>query len=117
MGPGVATVVKDRVGRHRYVVFQIEGGESLEMGEVIRALREVSHGLTERSRPWLVSYERGIGVVRCDHRDKEEVIRLVMTIRKVGMREVKVKTLGTSGTIRKALRKYARPYLGVSDSR
>ncbi len=81
------------------------------MSEVIGALREVFHHLGEMSRPWLMSFEGGLGVVRCSHLDKERVIQLLNAIRTVGSREVKVNSIGTSGTFRKALKKYVGPHI------
>ncbi len=78
---------------------------------MIRSLREASPTLVEESRPWLVSFQRGVGIVKCAHRDKQEVIKLLKTIRRVGSREVHVRTLGTSGTVRKAMGKYVGPIL------
>ncbi|MFQ5837208.1 MAG: Rpp14/Pop5 family protein [Thermoplasmata archaeon] len=101
--------MKDRVGRHRYVVFQVEGGENLETGEMIQALQEASTSLAQDARPWLVLFRRGQGIVRCSHIHKEEVIQLLQSIREAGGREVRIRTLGTSGTVRRAMKKYMAP--------
>lgn len=103
-------MVKDRVGRPRYVVFLVEGA-AVEKASVIQALREASRPLPEEARPWLVSLEEGVGVVRCRHTAKEDVIRLLRGVRRVGGREVRVRTLGTSGTLRRARAKYVEPRL------
>lgn len=100
------TVVKDRVGRNRYVAFRVEGGAALSRDQVIEALREAAHGLPEDARPWLIRWRGGEGVVRCGHRHKETVLDLLRSLRRIGGREVRVETLGTSGTVRKAVRKY-----------
>ncbi len=76
------------------------------MGEVLRSLREAAHSFPEGSRPWLVSFERGLGIVKCSHTEKEAVIQLLLSVQRVGTREVRVRTLGTSGTIRGAREKY-----------
>jgi RNase P/RNase MRP subunit POP5 len=102
----ISTVVKDRVGRHRYVVFRVEGGEDLEMGDVIGGLREAFASYPQEARPWLVLWRGGKGVVRCAHVRKDDVIHVLRSIRRIGGREVRVETLGTSGTVRKAVRKY-----------
>ncbi len=102
----IPTVVKDKIGRSRYVVFRVESDEALEISELIKALREASNSLPRESRPSLVSYEGGLGIVRCAHTDKEEVIGLLRAISTIGRQEVCVTTLGTSGTIRRAREKY-----------
>ncbi len=108
---GIATVVKDSVGRKRYIVFRVEGGEDLETSEVIQALREVRSPLLKPSSPFLVSYDRGVGIVRCPHTEKEGVIKVLCSVNSIGSREVHVSTLGTSGTLRRAHEKYVKPRL------
>jgi RNase P/RNase MRP subunit POP5 len=103
---GIATVVKDKVGRNRYIAFQVEGGDDLEMGDMIRALREAFSSFPQDTRPWLVLFQQGQGVVKCSHLHKDDVIRVLQSIRRVGEREVRIRTLGTSGTVRKTVRKY-----------
>jgi RNase P/RNase MRP subunit POP5 len=98
--------VKDRVGRNRYIAFRVEGGKDIQTGEVIRALREASHHLPEEARPWLVHLRNELGVVRVSHLHKDTAIPLLQAIKTVGDRDVKLHTLGTSGTIRQAIRKY-----------
>ena len=100
------TVVKDRVGRYRYVAFRVQGGAGLSRAQVVQALQEASQGLPEDARPWLIRWEEGAGVVRCGHRHKEAALDLLRSLGRVGGREVRVETLGTSGTVRKAVRKY-----------
>ncbi len=98
--------MKDRVGRKRYIAFRIEGGKDLQTGEVTRALREASHHLPKEARPWLVHLRSGVGIVGVSHLHKDTAIPLLQSIKAVGDRDVKVHTLGTSGTIRQAIRKY-----------
>lgn len=93
------------MGRHRYIAFRVEGAE-VGRAPFIEALREASQGLPEASRPRLVSLEKGLGLVRCPHTAKEETVRLLQAIRRVGGASVRVRTLGTSGTIRAARRKH-----------
>ncbi len=84
----------------------------MERAAFLQALREASLGLPEASRPWLVALEGGQGIVRCPHTAKEEAIRMLQGIRRVGGAPVRVRTLGTSGTIRRARRKYMDPSQG-----
>lgn len=99
-------VVRDRVGRRRYVAFRVEGGADLALDEVVQALREASQHLPEEARPWVVRFQDGQGIVRCDHRYTREARELLQGLLRIGDREVGVRTLGTSGTIRKTVRKY-----------
>ena len=99
-------VVKDRVGRFRYIAFRIDGGKDLQTGEVIRALSEASQNHPREARPRLVHLRDGEGVVRVSHLHRDAAIPLLQSLRTVGEREVRVLTVGTSGTIRKAIQKY-----------
>ncbi len=103
---GDITVVKDRVGRFRYIAFRIDGGRDLQTGEVIRALSEASQNHPREARPRLVHLRSGEGVVRVSHLHRDAAVPLLRSLRTVGEREVRVLTLGTSGTIRKAIQKY-----------
>lgn len=73
------------------------------------ALRRVSRGLPDDARPRLVRFTGTEGIVRCGHRAKERVIDALRSIRTVGGQHATVETLGTSGTIRKATKKYLAP--------
>ncbi|MFQ6012331.1 MAG: Rpp14/Pop5 family protein [Thermoplasmata archaeon] len=75
----------------------------------MEALREVSRHLPKEARPWLVRFRGGTGVVRVSHLHKETALRLLRSLQTVGSRKVNVRTLGTSGTVRKAIRKYLEP--------
>jgi ribonuclease P/MRP protein subunit POP5 len=99
-------VVKDRVGRNRYVAFRLEGGEGATRGEMEGALREAARGLPVEARPELLRFAEGKGIVRCGHRHRDAVVEALRTIRSVGRQGARVETLGTSGTIRKAVEKY-----------
>lgn len=103
---GDITVVKDRVGRFRYIAFRIDGGKDLQTGEVIRALSEASQNHPQEARPRLIHFRDGEGIVRVSHLHRDAAVPLLRSLRTVGEREVRVFTLGTSGTIRKAIGKY-----------
>jgi RNase P/RNase MRP subunit POP5 len=69
-----------------------------------------------RSTPehlWLVEFRGARGLVRTTHLAKEAAIRALIAIDSVGGERVAVTTMGTSGTIRAATRKY----LARSDGR
>ncbi len=95
--------------RFRYVVFRISGDEVVKK-DVIRTLNALSRdeALEESHRLMLVHFEDNAGLVRCRHTMKERVIELMNGLRSIGGRDVDVKTVGTSGTIKAALSKYIR---------
>lgn len=76
------------------------------------ALHEASIRLPKEDRPWLIHFREGKGIVRCSHVAKEEVIEALRSISSIGSREVTLRTLGTSGTVRGAMEKYIEPLRG-----
>lgn len=100
--------------RTRYVAFAVESAASPDRAAFIAAVREASEargpGFAERVKPWLTRFDGRVGILRCAHTGKEDAIRLLESLRAVnagGRRvEVRVRTLGTSGTIAGCLRKW-----------
>jgi len=58
--------------------------------------------------PWVIGLKNNFGIIRCHHLDKEITIRLLQSIKYLGKikSRVKIETLGTTGTIRSARKKY-----------
>jgi len=67
---------------------------------VLEALRTISLRLR------LVDFARSFGLVRTTHLEKDAAIQALNGIGMVGGERVRVTTVGTSGTIRAATRKY-----------
>ena len=86
--------------RYRYVAFRVEGPRAFSREEILDAL----HGLPEPV--WLVGFENPFGLARCTHRKKQATIDALNALRTVGGTGVRVTTLGTSGTVRRATEKY-----------
>ena len=95
--------------RRRYIVFEIDAPRPVERWEFIKAVerRASQMGLDNRDegRPWLTAFRDNRGIIRCAHTEKENAIELLTSITEVGEHselKVNVKTLKTSGTIKKA---------------
>jgi len=86
--------------RYRYVAFRVEGPRPFTRDEVLAAL----HGLPEPL--WLVGFEDPRGLARCTHLRKDATIDSLSGLRTIAGLGVRVTTLGTSGTIRRATEKY-----------
>jgi len=86
-------VVKDKIGRNRYILFIAEGGEKKS---IVSALNKGKIKLR------LILYNGKHGIVRCKHTDKEKAIKFLNELKIDG---ICIKTLKTSGTIKK-LKKY-----------
>jgi len=87
--------------RQRYISFVIQGSETDRKG-MINAIRdEFSREEYMEIEPWLTVFEGDKGIVRCSHTGKERAIEILNRIEVSGG---KVKTVVTSGTIKKAKR-------------
>ncbi|HEC75862.1 MAG TPA: hypothetical protein ENI33_01210 [Thermoplasmatales archaeon] len=85
-------VVKDKIGRNRYILFIAEGGEKKN---IVSALNKGKIKLR------LILYNGKHGIVKCKHTDKEEAVKFLNRLKINGM---PIKTLKTSGTIKKLKR-------------
>ena len=86
--------------RYRYIAFRVEGPRAFRRDEVLEALRSAPERL------WLVDFRDPLGLVRTTHLEKDAAIRALTTIETMAGERVHVTTIGTSGTIRAATRKY-----------
>ncbi|MFQ6107345.1 MAG: Rpp14/Pop5 family protein [Thermoplasmata archaeon] len=97
-------VVRDKVGRKRYVVFCVDSESSLSHEDFERAMVSMfrEKGVLRSVRPRLIDFDGRTGIMRCAHTGKEEVIGLLNRIVDVKGTEVRIETVKTSGTLRKA---------------
>ncbi len=101
---------KARTPRKRYIAFKITAPRTISRKEFIVSIRQSipDKNSWERIEPWLTVFEDNEGILRCTHTSKDEAIELLTSIKTVGRERipVKIETLGASGTIKKAKRKY-----------
>ena len=88
-------VVKDKKGRKRYILFTIE---DIERKDLIKAIKD------DYLKLRLIFYNRRYGIVRCKHTDKDRAIDFLTNL---VIKNHKIKTLKTSGTIKK-LKNYVK---------
>jgi RNase P/RNase MRP subunit POP5 len=88
--------------RYRYIAFRLEGPRVFRRDEVLEALRSSS------PRLWLVAFEGTSGLVRTTNIEKDAAIQFLNRMDHLSGENVQLTTLGTSGTIRAATRKYGR---------
>ena len=94
--------------RQRYIVFTIDAPRNIERWELIKEFqREASRlGFDQdgEARPWLTAFQDNRGILRCSHCDKETAIKMLESVKAIGEErlKVKIKTITTSGTIKKA---------------
>jgi RNase P/RNase MRP subunit POP5 len=94
--------------RRRYILFEVEAPRNVERWELIKAIQRKASQLGldhyEEGRPWLTAFQENRGILRCSHTDKDKAIELLTSITEVGddgELKVEVRTLKTSGTIKK----------------
>ena len=94
--------------RHRYIVFEIEAPRAIERWELIKEFQRMASRMgldqSEEIRPWLTAFQDNRGILRCNHNDRDKAVELLISVNEVGEERLKVsiKTVTTSGTIRKA---------------
>jgi RNase P/RNase MRP subunit POP5 len=54
----------------------------------------------------LIRFDGEKGIIRCNHIEKDETIKLLKSIKNISLQEVNIETLGTSGTIKALTRKH-----------
>ena len=54
----------------------------------------------------LIRFDGKKGIIRCNHIEKENTIKLLKSIKSISSYKVDVETLGTSGTIKALVRKH-----------
>ena len=119
-------VVKSKVGRKRYIIFKIEGNFPISKGDLISTLKMaiansrykinrtvLDHNNSNTSiffnrMPWLIFTQNNYGLLRCHHLDLKKTIDILQSISSTARNNlpIKITTLGTTGTIRSARKKY-----------
>ncbi len=101
---------KIKTERKRYIAFKITAPRVISRKELISTIREKvkNNESWVKIKPWLTIFEDNEGILRCVHTNKDEAVKLLTSIKIVGKEKmpVSVETLGTSGTIKQAKRKY-----------
>jgi RNase P/RNase MRP subunit POP5 len=89
--------------RNRYIAFEIESNRIIGKAEFIKMLAQ---HFPEPKRPWLIYLNNNKGIVRCAHTNKEYTISNILNVTAIANVAVKIRTIGTSGTIKKTFKKY-----------
>ncbi|HUV24895.1 MAG TPA: hypothetical protein VMW26_05660 [Methanomassiliicoccales archaeon] len=97
-------VVKDKRGRRRYIAFALTQGGPITKSGLITLIREATReqGIEE---PRVIQFDGEMGIVRCAHILKDQTVEILGSLgeRRQG---IEVKTLSTSGTLRKLREQY-----------
>ena len=93
-------VVKAKVGRKRYIAFEVlAGGEGLTRGRLVKIISSRADELGLRSRPDVILIEGGKGIVRTDQRNQKDVVSLLNSLT-ADPSGLSIKTIRASGTIK-----------------
>jgi RNase P/RNase MRP subunit POP5 len=101
-----------RRNRYRYIALRMEGS-GIRKEDMITVLNRLQIGESGGSqnrldRLWLVHFQEGFALVKCGNHNKDRAIALLNSIESIAGKKVAVSTVGTSGTIKAALAKYAK---------
>jgi ribonuclease P/MRP protein subunit POP5 len=94
-------------GKKRYIAFALECDKTLNESAVSEAiwkslLQMYGEIGTARQKPWLASYSKNQGVLRCAHNSVEEVKAGLLFVEKVGESRVIPRILKVSGSVKGA---------------
>jgi RNase P/RNase MRP subunit POP5 len=98
--------VKDKIGRRRYIAFEIISDKNISRNDAVGMIRKEFKPYFNSVKPWLTRYRNNKGLMRCAHTGKNDAIRVLNSVKQIGKADVEIKTTGTSGTIKAAMRKY-----------
>ena len=109
-------VVKEKLGRRRYILFRVNSDEAISTGEVIKTI--VYHTTRRnierhKAKPWLIQFGEGgeenpnFGILRCSHRYQKEFIGLLNSIDNIIYKKATITTIICSGTLRTTRKKLA----------
>ncbi|UCE45933.1 MAG: hypothetical protein JSU93_03445 [Methanobacteriota archaeon] len=93
-------------GKWRYIAFRIESRTTISRRDFVGALLSGGRGTSMEDRFKLTVFERGLGIVKVPHRLKDDAIALLESIDSVRGQRCEIRTLKTSGTIRKLKERY-----------
>ncbi|MFP4608915.1 MAG: Rpp14/Pop5 family protein [Candidatus Natronoplasma sp.] len=91
--------------RQRYVAFVIEGGKTDRRGMINAIRSQFSKEDYAEIKPWLTVFEGDKGIIRCKHTGKERAVEI---LNQMDIGNGEVKTVTTSGTIKKAKKRLNR---------
>lgn len=96
--------------RHRYIGFIVKDLEtsnnrSAMLKEIQRQCKNLFNKDYKEMGIQLVRFDGTTGIIKCNHVEKKNTILLLNSIKKIASREVEIRTIATSGTIRSLVKK------------
>ena len=97
---------KAKRGKWRYIAFMVDGDRSIGRRDLVAELSGRGRGSAFGERFRLTVFERGLGIVRVPHTEKDFAVSLLSSLDSVRGTPVRVTTLRTSGSIKKLKDRY-----------
>ena len=96
--------------RRRYIGFRINSKHSFQKSDLILEIQKKCRNIFNKKYSemgiFLIRFKDGEGIIRCNHIEKENTIKLLKSIDKITNYKVDIITLGTSGTIKSLVKKH-----------
>jgi RNase P/RNase MRP subunit POP5 len=99
--------------RRRYIGFKINSPAKnfrIKKDEIINEINIQCKTLYNKNCRdlgiFVVRFDKDKGIVRCNHIEKDNTIKLLTSIDNISSVKVNIETLGTSGTIKSLIRKH-----------
>jgi RNase P/RNase MRP subunit POP5 len=101
-----------KIIKRRYIAFHIESHIKISKREIYHALiKEISQSINANTKKrhymWIINFdvETGLGIIRCGHNSLNQILQSIQESRGI-LKELKLRTLGTSGSIKTLKRKF-----------
>ncbi|UCB58063.1 MAG: hypothetical protein JSV67_05515 [Thermoplasmatales archaeon] len=102
-------IIKE-LSRRRYIGFKVNSKQDIEKNDLIFEIQKQCNIIFNKKCKemgiFLVRFKNTEGIIRCNHIEKENTIKLLKSIKKIKNYKVGIDTIGTSGTIKSLVRKH-----------
>ena len=99
--------------RYRYIGFIIKKYNknfNIKKYEIINEIKKKCKTLFNKDMRemdiFLIRFNGKKGIVKCNHLEKDNTIQILNSIKKIYTHDIKLKTIGTSGTIKTLINKH-----------
>jgi RNase P/RNase MRP subunit POP5 len=99
--------------RQRYIGFYIEKSNKngfITKNEINKEIKKKCFDFFNKKIRemgiYLIKFDGFKGIIKCNHIYKKEIINIMESIESISSDKVNIKTIGTSGTIKKLINKY-----------
>ena len=104
--------ISTKRNRRRYIAFQIVSADNVQFHrkQVINSIQSACfHQFNTSCKTYdffLTRFNHNVGILRCNHTEKEKAIKLLQSITHLDNKPVEIKTIATSGTMKALIKKH-----------